>query len=419
MSFEPVSCCNRVLRISTCCCNSGITASILAIVAAEVARSASFCVIWRSSAAILARCSAVCVVRCWRWVAIRAGLASAGATKSASGSGPSAKAARSRATSSWAATRSLCRCSRSAAFIVGSSSINNCPALTVSPSCTWIARTTPISKGWMTLVRPLGMILPEAVATMSTVPRQAQASASTNAAMIVAPIARPIGDGGVSTISSAAGRNASSWSRRRAPASGKATTALDDFMDAGLQSVQHRVAAAGAHQLVVRAVLDEPAAVDGDDAVGVAHRREAMGDDEHGAVLRDLLHVGLDHPLAGIVEGAGCLVENQYARVHHQGAGDRDPLALPARQARAALADDRVVGLGHFEDEFMRAGELGDGDDPLDRHRWLGQCDVVAHRAVEQHILLQHDPDLPAQPGDVGHREIDPIDEDTSALRDV
>ena len=55
-----------------------------------------------------------------------------------------------------------------------------------------------------------GMILPGAVATMSTVPKQAQASASRTAAMIVAPIARPIGEGGVSTISSAAGRNASS-----------------------------------------------------------------------------------------------------------------------------------------------------------------------------------------------------------------
>src|SRR5207249_4867799 len=65
-------------------------------------------------------------------------------------------------------------------------------ALTVSPSCTWIARTTPVSNGWMTLLRPLGMILPVAVATMSTLPRQAQATASTNTAMIVAPIARAL-----------------------------------------------------------------------------------------------------------------------------------------------------------------------------------------------------------------------------------
>ena len=198
------------------------------MVAAEVARSASFCASWRSSAAILARCSAVWLIRYWRWLATSAGLAPAGGWKSASGSAPSAKAACSRATSSWAAIRSLCRCSRSAAFIVGSSSISTSPALTVSPSCTWIARTTPVSNGWMTLVRPLGMILPGAVATMSTVPRQAQASASTNTMMIVAPIARPIGEGGVSTISSAAGRKASSWSRRRTRLSGNGTTAFED-----------------------------------------------------------------------------------------------------------------------------------------------------------------------------------------------
>ena len=44
----------------------------------------------------------------------------------------------------------------------------------------------------MILVRPLGMILPGATATISTLPRQAQVSASEKTA------ARPIGEGGVS-----------------------------------------------------------------------------------------------------------------------------------------------------------------------------------------------------------------------------
>ncbi len=79
------------------------------------------------------------------------------------------------------------------------------------------------------------MILPGAVATISTDPRQAQANATTNTAMSVAPIARPIGEGGVSTISRAAGRNANSWSRRRAGLSGKGTTALDDFIGAAIR----------------------------------------------------------------------------------------------------------------------------------------------------------------------------------------
>src|SRR5204863_3157393 len=103
--------------------------------------------------------------------------------------------------------------------------------------------TTPVSKGWMTLVLPLGTIFPVADETMSTVPHQDQNSAAQNRAMMVSSIARPIGDGGVSTISSAAGRNASSLPRRpgarlngmtrRGAEAG--TASLVDFMETCLQ----------------------------------------------------------------------------------------------------------------------------------------------------------------------------------------
>ena len=59
-------------------------------------------------------------------------------------------------------------------------------------------------------VRPLGTIFPVAVATISIWPKHAHPSAAANKATIVRLIARPIGDGGVSTISRAAGRKASS-----------------------------------------------------------------------------------------------------------------------------------------------------------------------------------------------------------------
>src|SRR5262245_32122851 len=54
------------------------------------------------------------------------------------------------------------------------------------------------------------MIRPEAVATISTLPKHAQTRATQNNAMTVPLIAPAIGGGGVSTISSAAGRKASS-----------------------------------------------------------------------------------------------------------------------------------------------------------------------------------------------------------------
>jgi hypothetical protein len=114
---------------------------------------------------------------------------------------------------------------RSAITMVGSSSIRTSPAFTAWPSRAWIARTTAVSNGWMILVRPVAMILPGAVATMSILPNAAHASARQNSAMIVIAMARPRGEGGVSTISSAAGRKASCSRSRRPRAFGKGTTA--------------------------------------------------------------------------------------------------------------------------------------------------------------------------------------------------
>src|ERR1700684_2217974 len=79
------------------------------------------------------------------------------------------------------------------------------------------------------------MIFPVAVATISTWPRLAHRSASTNSAIMDAPIARPIGEGGVSTISSAAGRNASSSRSRCLAPPGNGTIFFSAFMDACLK----------------------------------------------------------------------------------------------------------------------------------------------------------------------------------------
>src|SRR6266852_6249182 len=104
----------------------------------------------------------------------------------------------------------------------------------------------------------------------------------------------------------------------------RAITFLTDFMQTRLQTMKRRIAPASSDQLVMRTVLDHPAALDRDQPVGAAHRRETMGDDEDGAAARDLLHVLLNDALAFIVEGAGRLVEDQDARVVDERAGDRD-----------------------------------------------------------------------------------------------
>src|SRR5207302_1547364 len=173
--------------------------------------------------------------------------------------------------------------------MVGSSSIRISPAFTSEPSRTWIARTTPVSNGWITLVRPLATILPGAVATMSIFPKAVQASATQKSAIIVSATARPTGEGGVSTTSRAAGRNASSSRSRRVLDFGKATTAaLLDFMEAALDAMEVCIPSAGADQFIMGAVLDQTSSIDSDDPVGSAHGREAVGDNENGTPPGDL-----------------------------------------------------------------------------------------------------------------------------------
>ncbi|MNR62767.1 hypothetical protein D3C85_1848820 [compost metagenome] len=68
------------------------------------------------------------------------------------------------------------------------------------------------------------------------------------------------------------------------------------------------------------------------DAVGVAHGGQAVGDDDHRAPLTDSFHVLLDDPLRLIVQRAGSLVEDQNAWIAHQRPGDGNALPLTTRQ---------------------------------------------------------------------------------------
>ena len=66
---------------------------------------------------------------------------------------------------------------------------------------------------------------------------------------------------------------------------------------------EFEIRALPAHQIGVRALLDDPAAVHDDDLVGVAHRAQAMRDDDDGAALHEVLEVVHDRALVLRVEG--------------------------------------------------------------------------------------------------------------------
>src|SRR5579864_8547220 len=109
---------------------------------------------------------------------------------------------------------------------------------------------------------------------------------------MTAPMALPIGDGGVSTTSSAAGRNAVSNSRRRGL--GNLMIFLAAVICPRLQHMEVRVASVRADQFVVRTVLDDTPMLDGNDAIGPPNRGEPVSDNENRAPFANPPHVLLD-----------------------------------------------------------------------------------------------------------------------------
>ena len=103
-------------------------------------------------------------------------------------------------------------------------------------------------------------------------------------------------------------------------------------LDVQLLREQVVVEPAPLHQLVVRALLDEAAALEDDDQVGVADRAQPVRDHERRAALEQLVEVLLDRALGLGVERARRLVEEQHRRPVVDGARDRDPLLLAARE---------------------------------------------------------------------------------------
>ena len=90
---------------------------------------------------------------------------------------------------------------------------------------------------------------------------------------------------------------------------------------------------------------------------------QAVGDDERGPAAQQVRQGGLDQRLAGGVERAGGLVEDDQGRVLAEGPGDRQALAFALAELVAPLADDRRVALGQRRGEVVHQRGPGGGLD--------------------------------------------------------
>src|SRR5688500_9550981 len=96
--------------------------------------------------------------------------------------------------------------------------------------------------------------------------------------------------------------------------------------------------AAPSETLLVRPALDDAAAVQDEDHVGMRDRGQPMRDDEDRTILEQAVDGLLHEPLGFRIQRGRRLVEDQNRWIGEQRARDGEALALAAGQARAALA---------------------------------------------------------------------------------
>ena len=165
--------------------------------------------------------------------------------------------------------------------------------------------------------------------------------------------------------------------------------------------------------------LDDRALVEHEDALGTDHARQAVREDQRGAALHQPVERRLDDRLVLRVHCGQRLVQDQDRRVSQQGAGDRDPLALPARELDAALADDRGVAVRQPRDELVRIRGACGGLDLFRGCVGFPEAYVVFDGAVKKVGVLVHHRDVGVDVVGAEVAQIVPADANDTAIRVV
>ncbi len=185
----------------------------------------------------------------------------------------------------------------------------------------------------------------------------------------------------------------------------------------GLRAHQPVIGAVAADQLGMPAAFDDMALVEDEDAVGADDARQPVREDQGRASRRQAVDRLLDHRLVLRVHRGERFVENEDRRIPQQRPGDRQALALAARQQDPALADHRVVTLRQQRDELVRIGVARRRLDLVAGGVGLAEPQILFDGAVEQVGVLVDDGDHPAERFGIERLDVVTADLDRAALR--
>src|SRR6185312_1945025 len=180
-----------------------------------------------------------------------------------------------------------------------------------------------------------------------------------------------------------------------------------------------RVSPAFGQQLAMRAVFDDAAGIEIDDAVHAGDRRQTVRDGDDSAAPHEGPETLLDQVFGlGIERGCG-FVQDEDLRVFDERARNRHALAFAAGELDPLLAHDGVVAGGAGLYELMGVRIARGPHHVFFLRAGLGVADIVAHRAMENARRLLHFGDAFVEriPGD--ERDVLPVDQDAARLRFV
>src|SRR5450759_3886007 len=179
-----------------------------------------------------------------------------------------------------------------------------------------------------------------------------------------------------------------------------------------LDGDQAAVQAVLADQLFVGAHFGNLHAFQHHNQVGIADGRKAVGNDNGGAPHHQALQGLLDEQFSLRIHRGGGLVQDQDGGVLEHGAGDGQALLLPAGELGTPFTDHGVKAVRQVLDKLVGVGNLGGSNYFRLTGAGADKEDVLAHRAVKQEYVLQHNADLAAQAFQVEPADIVTIEGD-------
>lgn len=108
----------------------------------------------------------------------------------------------------------------------------------------------------------------------------------------------------------------------------------------------------------MRSFFDDAPLVQYADSVGIAHSGQAMRDKKNGSIAHGNVNCSLHFMLAGCIQGACSLVQQQHCWLPEQRPCDRHSLLLPSTQAAPLFASNGFVPTGQIANKFVSVCKL-------------------------------------------------------------